>query len=66
MTTHIATQILLTLFITGVCTLGAVNFVTVAKDAVNLQKWFTWTARIMFMFHVIAFPAAIINLIWSF
>ena len=66
MTTQIAIQILLTVLVTGACTLLAINFITIAKDAVKLQKWFTLTARSMFIFHMFAFPAAIINLIWSF
>ena len=66
MTIHIAIQILLTVLVTGSCTLLAINFITIAKDAVKLQKWFTRIARIMFMIHMVALPAAIINLIWSF
>ena len=66
MTVHIAIQILLTLVVTGICVLSAISFVTVAKEAVKLQKWFEWTARILFVIHLIAIPAAIINLIWSF
>ena len=66
MTTLMAIQILLTIFITGTCTLLAINFINIAKDAVKLQKWFTLTAKTLFVFHMIVFPAAIINLIWSF
>ena len=66
MTVHIAIQILLTLVVTGICTLSAISFVTVAKEYEKLQKWFEWTARILFVIHLIAVPAAIINLIWSF
>ena len=66
MTTHMAIQILLTITVTGICTLLAISFIDVAKEAVKLQKWFTLTAKSLFVFHMIAFPAAIINLIWSF
>ena len=66
MTIHMAIQILLTIIVTGTCTLLAINFINIAKDAVKLQKWFTLTAKSLFVFHMIALPAAIINLIWSF
>jgi hypothetical protein len=60
-----AIQILLTVLVTGACTVLAMTFVTIAKDAVKLQKWFSVTVRILFILHLFAFPAAIINLIWS-
>jgi hypothetical protein len=66
MTIHMAIQILLTVIVTGGCTLLATNFITIAKDHLKLQKWFAYTARSMLLFHMIALPAAIINLIWSF
>ena len=58
-------QIILTLVVTGVCSILALQFVSVAKEQVEMQKWFAWTLRILLMFHAIAFPAALINLIWS-
>ena len=66
MTLHMAIQILLTVIVTGTCTLLAINFVNIAKDAVKLQKWFSFTVRSMFLLHLVLLPAAIINLIWSY
>lgn len=66
MTFHMAMQILLTVLVTGGCTLLMANFVTVANDYSKLQKSYMWTVRILFIAHAIAFPASIINLIWSF
>ena len=65
MTLHMAIQILLTVLVTGTCTLLAINFVTIAKDKIKLLKWFTITVRSMFLLHLILLPAAVINLIWS-
>ena len=65
MTLHMAIQILLTVLVTGACTLLAINFVTIAKDQIKLLKWFTITVRSMFLLHLILLPAAVINLIWS-
>ena len=65
MTLHMAIQILLTVLVTGTCTLLAINFVTIAKDQIKLLKWFTITVRSMFLLHLVLLPAAIINLIWS-
>ena len=65
MTLHMAIQILLTVIVTGTCTLLAINFVNIAKDAVKLQKWFGFTVRSMFLLHLVLLPAAVINLIWS-
>jgi hypothetical protein len=60
-----AIQILLTVLVTGTCTVLAMNFVTIAQNAVRLQKWFGITIRVLFVVHLIALPAAVINLIWS-
>ena len=65
MTLHMAIQILLTVLVTGACTLLAINFVTIAKDQIKLLKWFTITVRSMFLLHLVLLPAAVINLIWS-
>jgi len=65
MTLHMAIQILLTVLVTGTCTLLAINFVTIAKDQIKLLKWFTITVRSMFLLHLVLLPAAVINLIWS-
>ena len=65
MTLHMAIQILLTILVTGTCTLLAINFVTIAKDQIKLLKWFTITVRSMFLLHLVLLPAAVINLIWS-
>ena len=65
MTLQMAIQILLTVIVTGTCTVLATNFVTIAKDAVKLQKWFGFTVRGMFLLHLVLLPAAVINLIWS-
>ena len=65
MTLHMAIQILLTVLVTGTCTLLAINFVTIAKEKIKLLKWFTITVRSMFLLHLVLLPAAIINLIWS-
>lgn len=64
-TLHMAIQILLTVIVTGACTVLAMTFVTIAKDAVKLQKWFSYTVRSMFLLHLVLLPAALINLIWS-
>ena len=65
MTLHMAIQILLTVLVTGACTLLAINFVTIAKEKIKLLKWFTITVRSMFLLHLVLLPAAVINLIWS-
>ena len=65
MTLHMAIQILLTILVTGTCTLLAINFVTIAKEKIKLLKWFTITVRSMFLLHLVLLPAAVINLIWS-
>ena len=65
MTLHMAIQILLTVLVTGTCTLLAINFVTIAKEKIKLLKWFTITVRSMFLLHLVLLPAAVINLIWS-
>lgn len=63
---HMAMQILLTILVTGGCTLLLVNFVDVAKEHVSMKKWFIISVKTSFIIHGIALPAAIINLIWSF
>ena len=65
MTLHMAIQILLTVLVTGTCTLLAINFVTIAKEKIKLLKWFTITVRSLFLLHLFLLPAAVINLIWS-
>jgi hypothetical protein len=65
MTMQMAIQIILTVLVTGTCTVLAMTFVTIAKDAVKLQKWFSITVRSMFLLHLVLLPAALINLIWS-
>jgi hypothetical protein len=66
MTVFMASQIIATLIVTGGCTLLMANFVTVAKEYVRLQKWFVRSVRVLMLLHAFAFPASIINLIWSF
>ena len=66
MTMTMAIQTLLTVTVTGIFILLAMNFVQFTKDNFKIQKWFEYTVRILFVLHLFAFPAAIINVIWSF
>ena len=66
MTMTMAIQILLTVLVTGGCTLLTMNFVRFTKDDIKIRKWFEYTVRILFVLHLFAFPAALINLIWSY
>lgn len=58
-------QILLTVLITGACTLFVFENVTVDEKQVKLLNWFTWAARVLILIHAILLPAAVINVIWS-
>jgi hypothetical protein len=55
-------QLILTLTVTGACT--AVSGI-VFRSEISSNKWFMWTGRSLLAFHAIAFPAAMILLIWS-
>jgi hypothetical protein len=59
-------QILLTVLITGVCTLFVFENVTVDEKQVKLHNWFMWSARVLILIHAILIPAAVINVIWSY
>jgi hypothetical protein len=65
MTMTIAIQILLTLFITGACTLFVFENVTVDEKYTKLDNSFKWVSRVLILLHAVLIPAAIINLIWS-
>ena len=66
MTMTMAIQTLLTVTVTGVCLLLTMNFVRFTKDDIKIEKWFEYTVRVLFVLHLFAFPAALINLIWSY
>jgi len=65
MTMTIAIQILLTLLLTGACTLFIFENVSVDEKYAKMNRWFMWTARVLILLHAVLIPAAIINLIWS-
>ena len=58
-------QILLTVLITGVCTIFIFENVTVDEKQAKLRNWFMWSARVLILIHAILIPAAVINVIWS-
>jgi len=55
-------QLILTLVVTGTCT--AVSGIAF-REQIASNKWLMWTGRSLLALHAIAFPAAMIFLIWS-
>lgn len=55
-------QIILTLIVTGMWTF---LFDLVTKDRILSKKWLLRTGQFLLVFHAIALPIALINLIWS-
>jgi hypothetical protein len=55
-------QLILTLVITGTCIAA---FGIVFRDQIASNKWLTWVGRFLLTVHAIAFPVAMIMLIWS-
>ena len=61
----VASQIALTLAITSGVTVALLNYIVPPTNAVTL-KWYERIVGSSLVFHFIACPLALINLIWSF
>jgi len=65
MTFAIAIQVLLTVVVTAACTYLLYTNVEVNEKYVRMNLWYTWLIRFLLVFHAVALPASLINLIWS-
>ncbi len=61
----VASQIALTLAITSGVTVAAINFIVPPTDA-RVLKWYERIIGGSLVFHFVACPLALINIIWSF
>jgi hypothetical protein len=55
-------QFILTLVVTGTCT---AVFGIIFREQIASKKWAMLTGRSLLVFHALAFPLAMIFLIWS-